>query len=199
MFFKNTNNDSKFLDLNQIKMKLILGNYQSPDDWIFDLNNFFNKIIEKKRTSSLEKHGAKILLDIIKSKSKRIFTLNLDDWISVFIVTYTELTSLIMNSPEKLKIANIAIPMQVDATSVDFTEEKLSKMKQQLENNIDDKGRKIVSRLIMILEPDMHLENNSLSFNLKNLRNETLLAIKTFLEHNKKVTPKNVKPVELFD
>ena len=199
MFFKNTNNDSKFLDLNQIKMKLILGNYQSPDDWIFDLNNFFNKIIEKKRTSSLEKHGAKILLDIIKSKSKRIFTLNLDDWISVFIVTYTELTSLIMNSPEKLKIANIAIPMQVDATSVDFTEEKLSKMKQQLENNIDDKGRKIVSRLIMILEPDMHLENNSLSFNLKNLRNETLLAIKTFLKHNKKVTPKNVKPVELFD
>ena len=199
MFFKNTNNDSKFLDLNQIKMKLILGNYQSPDDWIFDLNNFFNKIIEKKRTSSLEKHGAKILLDIIKSKSKRIFTLNLDDWITVFIVTYTELTSLITNSPEKLKIANIAIPMQVDATSVDFTEEKLSKMKQQLENNIDDKGRKIVSRLIMILEPDMHLENNSLSFNLKNLRNETLLAIKTFLKHNKKVTPKNVKPVELFD
>lgn len=173
------------LDLKHIKNKLSLNEYSTKEEWLNDLTFFFKHIIDKKSSSPIIKKSAQSILDEINKKAQKINFLNSDDWTSVFCHTYQELANLIAVAPKGLGISELSRPMQLAGTTIEFTERDLIEMRKQLEQNLDDKEKKLVAQLIISLESDVVLNGRTIDFDLARLKNDTILAIRAFLNFHK--------------
>lgn len=189
------------LNLSQIKNKLILNQYRTKEDWLNDLTTFFKRFLNKKKATSIQKRAAQTILDYINRKSKQMQCLETDDWISVFIHTYQEFANLIGEAPDKLNISDQARPMQITGSTIELSEQELIKMRNQLENDLNDKDKKLVAQLIISLEDDIAFDGKSVDFDLAKLKNDTLLAIRTFLNSHKSpsLSKTSSKVLQLFD
>ena len=186
-------------DLRQIKNKLTLNEYQSKEDWLNELTFFFKRIIDKKSTSPILKKSAQSVLDEINKKYKKIYFLNSDDWTSVFCHTYQELANLIAVAPKGLGISQLSCPMQLAGTTIEFSEHELIEMRKQLEQNLNDKEKKLVAQLIISLESDAVFDGKTIEFDLARLKSDTLLAIRTFLNsHKSKLSSSPSNSIQLF-
>lgn len=174
----------KIYDLQQIKDRFYQNEYNSHEVLIFDLNSYFQSIVNAKKTQSILKESALYLLDFIDRKKSKFISYSILEWKEKWCDCYKKVTDLIINSPAEFDIKNVAKILQPPGLQTHISGYEMEKMQKIMENKLNERGRKIITDLILALEPYVKHTGKTIQFDLKQLKIETLLAVRCYLRSN---------------
>jgi hypothetical protein len=186
------------VSLARIRRDLLDRNYQSAEEWVTDLSTYFHAITGNQKAAPVEKHAAQALFETVVSKSHYLeCEMTIDAWKESWCEAYQEVSQLIAAAPPKVSIAGHAHLMQLRGIDVEISEPDILKMKQAIEQNLNDEKRDVLARLVLTLEPDTTIEaGDEIVFDLARLKKATLIAVRTFVQNQ---TSQTRAPVALFD
>lgn len=174
----------KIYDLQQIKERLYQNEYKTHQSFIFDLNSYFLSVVNAKRAQKILKDAAIYLLDIIERRKKKFVSYSILEWKEQWCNYYQKVTELISNSPAEFDIKNLAKTLQPPGLQTHISGYEMIIMQEIIETKMNEKGRKIITDLILALEPEVKHTGKTIQFDFKQLKIETILAIRCYIKSN---------------
>ena len=176
--FSSSNQDGSFFTL--LKEDVLLNRINSPKDEVHQrLTRFLNSCIATEGITQIEVVSIKYLQTFINEKFSSLTTYELNDWKTKWCDLYQELVLHLktMKSEAPLK------EMRLNNDSLPIPEEELLKLSEKIKSLSNDHAheKELLILLISTLENGTANLNDECQFDLHDLKDETLFAIKTFL------------------
>ena len=172
--FQVASNNGQFLY--DLKQKVLLNQINSAEDIKKQLFNFYQQCDAAEGIQPIEHKSLSYLKKYTKEKFHKLKAPSLADWKTEWCKIYQNL-ALQLNSKNKASLQ----PMRLNTDSLPMCEDEMLKMSHKITHILNDTERSLLIDLISTLESGTTNLNNECTFDLHDLKDETLYAIKTFL------------------
>ena len=171
---KDNNNNCNFIIT--LKQQILLNKIHSENDIKNKLFEFYKKCLNTEGIELVEQKSLEYLRKYTKEKFEKLKTSSLAEWKTQWCKLYQEIATVLKtNQKAKLPL------MRLNTDSLPMEEDEMLQMSNKIANMLNDQEKSLLIDLISTLESGTTNLNDECTFDLHDLKDETLYAIKTFL------------------
>ena len=174
-------------NLRAVKERLISRAYASPDEWISEL---VAAVQTASKENKLISHVVKGLVQWVTKKGEKLRAREGCSWKAEVCEIYSQITELLAKAPPDWPMNKKIVWMQMNGTDIEVPEAEVLDMKRVIQNELSDEERTMIAEMICAMEPDAMKKGETVVFDLAQVSNATLLAIRAFVRKREMIKTK---------